>query len=101
MLDTDGNGTLEASDFAVMAKNAGTADLWNQLKENFDENGDEQISLDEFKRHIADTVCVKIPLGSIPRKDWSWRQVCSTVHDAQPSFVCVGVVGLMDGCAWC
>jgi Ca2+-binding EF-hand superfamily protein len=75
MLDTDGNGTLEASDFAVMSKNAGTADLWNELKENFDENGDEQISFDEFKRHIANTVAAKIPLGSIPRKDWTWRQV--------------------------
>jgi len=76
-LDSDKNGTLEAADFAVMSKNAGTDQLWSQFKENFDKNGDEQISFDEFKRNIADTVGSKIPVGSIPRKDWTWRQVIS------------------------
>jgi Ca2+-binding EF-hand superfamily protein len=46
MLDTDGNGTLEAVDFAVMSKNPGTAKLWNQLKENFDANGDESVRME-------------------------------------------------------
>jgi len=58
-----------------MSKNSGTSSFWAQLKANFDANGDDCITFDEFKAHIASTVCERIEVGSIPRKDWTWRQV--------------------------
>lgn len=75
LMDKDENGVLEAADFAIMANNTGTSKLWDQLKANFDANGDECITFDEFKAHLAATVRDRISVGSIPRKDWTWRQV--------------------------
>lgn len=75
LMDQDDNGVLEAADFAIMSKNSGTSNFWAQLKANFDANGDDCITFDEFKAHIASTVCERIEVGSIPRKDWTWRQV--------------------------
>eukprot|EP00041_Stephanoeca_diplocostata_P007798 m.112718 g.112718 ORF g.112718 m.112718 type:complete len:491 (+) comp17036_c0_seq1:111-1583(+) len=87
VLDKDGNGVLEAMDFAVMSKNPGTTGLWEEVKAHFDEDGDESITIDEFKRHIVNTVCEKIPLGSIPRKDWTWRQVIARLSTWANSMV--------------
>jgi len=80
-LDKDKNGTLDASDFAVMSKSPGTSSFWDELKSNFDSDGDESITFDEFVARIIDTVTERISVGSIPRKDWTWRQVIARLTE--------------------
>jgi len=81
LMDKDGNGTLDASDFAVMSKNPETASFWDELKANFDSDGDESITFDEFCERVVSTVSERVSVGSIPRKDWTWRQVIARLTE--------------------
>ena len=42
------------------------------LKANFDSDGDESITFDEFSQRVVTTVSERVSVGSIPRKDWTW-----------------------------
>jgi len=81
LMDKDGNGKLEASDFAIMSKNPQTAQFWEELKVNFDQDGDDAITLEEFKLRVMDTVRTRIEVGSIPSAAWTWRQVIARLGE--------------------
>lgn len=81
LMDKDGNGALEAADFAIMAKNPNTSQFWEELKANFDADGDESVSFEEFKLRIMDTVRTRIEVGSIPSANWTWRQVMARLGE--------------------
>jgi len=81
VMDRDENGVLEAADFAVMSKNAETSAFWEELKTNFDVDGDECITLIEFKQHICQTVADRMPVGSTPASSWTWRQVLGRLSE--------------------
>lgn len=81
VMDKDKSGTLDAADFAIMSKNPETASFWDELKANFDSDGDEEITFDEFSARIVSTVASRVSVGSIPRKDWTWRQVIARLTE--------------------
>lgn len=81
LMDKDGNGSLEAADFAIMSKNPATASFWDELKSNFDGDGDESVTFEEFCVRVSGTVTERISVGSIPRKDWTWRQVIARLTE--------------------
>ena len=76
-LDADKSGALDGDDFATLSKNPETEQFWQELLSNFDADGDASISFVEFKSKVISTILSRLEVGSIPRKDWTWRQVCS------------------------
>ena len=98
VLDADNSGTLEAADFATLSKNEGTATFWTELKANFDSDGDETITFDEFSARIVSTVYSRVAVGfsAAPTKEWTWSRMLAYLVEWSNALVCEQAAEIFD-----